>query len=85
MSISQMIQIARFMVFIIRAVRDLVVEVEQQMPEPGRGKEKFATVKRALEVTAKYAGISQDMLTKVDSLVNDEIETAVKEEINAKN
>lgn len=81
-SISSLIQIAKFMVFVISSVKQLVIEVEQQMPEPGRGAEKFAVIKKTLTTVGKYMGISTAVLETVDSMVADEINEAVATEIN---
>lgn len=84
MSIANLIQIARFMLFVIRSVRQLVVDIEQEIPEPKRGAEKFETVKKTLLVMANYMGISAAVLETVDGMVTKEINDAVAEEINNK-
>lgn len=84
MSIANLIQIARFMLFVIRSVRQLVVDIEQEIPEPKRGVEKFETVKKTLLVMANYMGISAAVLETVDGMITKEINDAVAEEINNK-
>ena len=51
--ISLAMEIAKFVLFIIRSLKDLVVQAEEMMPEPGRGSEKFAAVKEALITAAR--------------------------------
>ena len=81
-SIKTPIEIAKFILFVVRSVRELVVEIEQAIPEPGRGAEKFAIVKKTLLTVAKYMGISKAVLETVDGMVDDQINEAVAEEIN---
>jgi len=81
-SIKTAIEIAKFILFVVRSVRELVVEIEQAIPEPGRGAEKFAIVKKTLLTVAKYMGISKAVLETVDGMVDDQINEAVAEEIN---
>jgi len=81
-SIKTAIEVAKFILFVVRSVRELVVEIEQAIPEPGRGAEKFAIVKKTLLTVAKYMGISKAVLETVDGMVDDQINEAVAEEIN---
>ena len=82
LSITSMIELAKFILFVVRAVKELVVEIEQAMPEPGRGAEKFSLVKKTLTTVASYMGISTAVLETVDGLLDDKINEAVAEEIN---
>lgn len=81
-SIKSAIEIAKFALFVVRSVRELVVEIEQAMPEPGKGAEKFAIVKKTLITVAKYMGISTAVLETVDGMIDSQINEAVAEEIN---
>jgi hypothetical protein len=76
-------EIARFVLFLVTSVKDLVLQAEEQMPESGRGSDKFAAVKQAVITAAKYADIGGDAIEKVDSFIDDKINETVKETVNA--
>ena len=76
-------EIAQFVLFLISSIKDLVLQAEEQMPEAGKGSEKFAAVKEAILTAAKYADIADEAVDKVDEFINDSIEGAVAKFINA--
>ena len=76
-------EIARFVLFLIASIKDLVVQAEEQMPESGKGSEKFAAVKTAIITAAKYADIADEAIEKADDFVDTHIESAVQKFINA--
>ena len=75
--------IAKFVLFLVTSIKDLVLQAEEQMPESGRGSEKFAAVKQAVITAAKYADIGSDAIEKVDGFIDEKINDTVKETINA--
>ncbi len=76
-------EIARFVLFVIGSIKDLVLEAEEQLPESGKGHEKFAAVKKAVITAAKYADIADEAVVKVDDFIDEQIEGAVGKFINA--
>ena len=70
-------EIARFVLFLIASIKDLVLQAEEQLPESGKGSEKFEAVKTAVITAAKYADIADEAVDKVDEFINDSIEGAV--------
>ncbi len=76
-------EIAQFVLFLISSIKDLVLQAEEQMPEAGKGSEKFAAVKEAVLTAAKYADIADEAIEKADDFVDNHIESAVKKFINA--
>ena len=76
-------EIARFVLFLIASIKDLVLQAEEQLPEAGKGSEKFQAVKTAVITAAKYADIADEAVDKVDEFINDSIEGAVAKFINA--
>jgi phage-related protein len=76
-------EIAQFVLFLISSIKDLVLQAEEQMPEAGKGSEKFAAVKEAVLTAAKYADIADEAVEKADEFINDSIEGAVANFINA--
>ena len=76
-------EIARFVVFLISSLKELVIQAEEQLPESGKGSEKFAAVKKAVIVAAKYADIADEAVDKVDDFIDEQIEGAVGKFINA--
>lgn len=80
--IAMAVEIAKFVLFLIRAVKDLVLQAEEQMPESGKGSEKFAQVKEAVIVAGKYAGFADDAIKSVEPLIEQKINDAVATEIN---
>ena len=76
-------EIARFVLFLITSIKDLVIQAEEQMPEAGKGSEKFAAVKEAVLTAAKYADIADEAVDKADEFIDNHIEDAVKKFINA--
>lgn len=77
-----MLQMAKFVIWLVGAVRELVVDAEEQIPESGKGAEKFATVKKAVTVAAQYAGIADQVVKTLDGVIDKEINAAVDTEIN---
>jgi hypothetical protein len=80
--IKLMIEIAKYVVFVLLALRDLVIQAEENMPESGKGKIKFEAVKEALLIAAKYAGIGADAIEAIDDFVSEKINAIVAKEIN---
>lgn len=76
-------EIARFVLFLVTSLKDLVLEAEEQMPERGRGSEKFAAVKKAVITAAKYAEISEKAVDTVDDFIDSQINQTVSETINS--
>jgi hypothetical protein len=76
-------EIARFVLFLIASIKDLVLQAEEQLPEAGKGSEKFAAVKEAVITAAKYADIAEEAVEKADEFVDDAINGAVAKFINA--
>ena len=76
-------EIARFVLFLIASIKDLVLQAEEQLPESGKGSEKFAAVKQAVVTAAKYADIAEEAVEKADEFIDDAIEGAVAKFINA--
>tara|TARA_R110000744_G_scaffold61849_13_gene127849 strand:- start:68 stop:325 length:258 start_codon:yes stop_codon:yes gene_type:complete len=76
-------EIARFVLFLITSIKDLVIQAEEQLPEAGKGSEKFQAVKIAIITAAKYADIADEAVDKADEFVNNSIEGAVAKFINA--
>jgi len=76
-------EIARFVLFLIASIKDLVLQAEEQLPEAGKGSEKFAAVKQAVVTAAKYADIAEEAVEKADEFIDDAIEGAVAKFINA--
>lgn len=76
-------EIARFVLFLIASIKDLVLQAEEQLPEAGKGSEKFAAVKEAVITAAKYADIAEEAVEKADEFVDDAINGAVARFINA--
>lgn len=76
-------EIARFVLFLIASIKDLVIQAEEQLPESGKGSEKFAAVKQAVVTAAKYADIAEEAVEKADEFIDDAIEGAVAKFINA--
>jgi hypothetical protein len=75
-------EIAKFVLFLIASIKELVLQAEEQMPEQGKGSEKFAAVKQALLTAAKYADIADEAIDKADDFLNEHIESAVDKFIN---
>ena len=75
-------EIARFVLFLIASIKDLVIQAEEQLPESGKGSEKFQAVKTAVITAAKYADIADEAIEKADAFVDDAIEGAVAKFIN---
>jgi hypothetical protein len=82
--ISLAMEIAKFVLFIIRSLKDLVVQAEEMMPEPGRGSEKFAAVKEALITAARYAGMADEAVDRADAFIDEKINKEVQVQINEK-
>ncbi len=82
--ISLAMEIAKFVLFIIRSLKDLVVQAEEMMPEPGRGSEKFAAVKEALITAARYAGMADEAVDRADAFIDEKINKEVDQQINKK-
>lgn len=78
-------EIARFVLFLIGSIKELVLEAEEQLPESGKGSEKFAAVKKAVVTAAKYADIADEAVVKVDDFIDEQIEGAVGKFINVTN
>ena len=78
-------EIARFVVFLVTSIKDLVLQAEEQLPESGKGSEKFAAVKQAVIIAAKYADIGGEAVEAVDGFINEKINETVKETINSSN
>lgn len=76
------IEIAQFVLFLIQAVKTLVLQAEEQLPEPGRGSEKFAWVKEAVVTAAQIAGFASDAVTAVDQVIDAKINQTVDADIN---
>lgn len=76
-------EIARFVLFLIASIKDLVIQAEEQLPESGKGSDKFAAVKTAIITAAKYADIADEAVEKADAFVDDAINSAVGKFINA--
>ena len=76
-------EIARFVLFLITSIKELVIQAEEHMPEPGKGSEKFAAVKESILTAAKYADIADEAIEKADEFVDTHIEAAVQKFINA--
>ena len=76
-------EIARFVLFLIASIKALVLQAEEQLPEAGKGSEKFQAVKTAVITAAKYADIADEEVDKADEFINDSIEGAVAKLINA--
>ena len=76
-------EIARFVLFLIASIKDLVIQAEEQMLEAGKGSDKFAAVKEAVLTAAKYADIADEAIEKADDFVDNHIEAAVTKFINA--
>jgi len=77
-------QVARFVVWLVLNIRTLVVQAEEELPEKGRGSEKFAAVKEAVSVAAQVAGMADAAINAVQPLVESKINDAVAVEINGK-
>ena len=75
-------EIAKFVLFLIASIKELVLQAEEQMPEAGKGSEKFAAVKQAVLTAAKYADIADEAIDKADDFLNEHIESAVDKFIN---
>lgn len=75
-------EIARFVLFLVTSIKDLVLEAEERLPESGKGSEKFAAVKKAIITAAKYAEIGDDAIDKVDGFIDDQINSAVETHIH---
>ena len=60
-----------------------MLQAEEQLPEAGKGSEKFQAVKTAVITAAKYADIADEAVDKADEFINDSIEGAVAKFINA--
>ena len=76
-------EIAKLVLFLIASIKDLVLQAEEQLPESGKGSEKFQAVKTAVITAAKYADIADEAVDKADDFINDAIEGAVAKFINA--
>jgi hypothetical protein len=75
-------EIARFVLFLIASIKDLVLQAEEQLPEAGKGSEKFAAVKTAVVTAAKYADIAEEAVKKADEFIDESINVAVANHIN---
>jgi hypothetical protein len=75
-------EIARFVLFLVTSIKNLVLEAEEQLPESGKGSEKFAAVKKAVIIAAKYAEISEKAVDTVDGFIDEQINQTVEETIN---
>lgn len=82
MNLTLAFEVAKFLVWLILSVRKLVADAEQEMPEQGRGSEKFAAVKEAVTVAAQVAGMTDAAIDAVRPLVDKKINDAVAVEIN---
>ena len=76
-------EIAKFVLFLIASIKDLVLQAEEQLPEAGKGSEKFQAVKTAVITAAKYADIADEAVDKADEFINDSINGAVAKFINS--
>lgn len=77
-------QVARFVIWLVLNIRTLVNQAEQELPESGRGSDKFAAVKEAVTVAASVAGMADAAIKAVQPLVESKINEAVAVEINGK-
>lgn len=75
-------EIARFVLFLIASIKDLVLQAEEQLPEAGKGSEKFKAVKTAVITAAKYADIADEAVQTADEFIDNAIDTAVSNHIN---
>ena len=75
-------EIARFVLFLIASIKDLVLQAEEQLPEAGKGSQKFAAVKTAVVTAAKYADIAEEAVKKADEFIDESINVAVANHIN---
>lgn len=75
--------IARFVLFIVTSLKTLVLSAEEQLPEPGRGSEKFAAVKQAVIMAADYADIASEAIEALDTFLDEQINTTVQKWINS--
>lgn len=75
-------EIAKFILFVVTALKTLVINAEERLPESGHGKEKFAAVKKAIVLAAAYAGIAREAIEAADDFLNREIDATVASEIN---
>lgn len=75
-------EIARFVLFIVTSVKTLVLNAEEQLPESGRGAEKFAAVKQAVLMAAGYADIASEAIQALDAFLDEQINTTVARWIN---
>lgn len=75
-------EIARFVLFLIASIKDLVLQAEEQLPEAGKGSEKFKAVKTAIITAAKYADIADEAVEKADEFINETIDVSVANHIN---
>lgn len=76
------IQIAKLVLFLIFGLRDLVLQAEEQIPESGKGKEKFAAVKAAISASAGFLGIADEAVRAADKIIDTKINDVVTEAIN---
>ncbi|QIB67192.1 hypothetical protein [Kineobactrum salinum] len=85
MNLTLAIQVAKFVIWLMLNLSDLVLEAEENLPEAGRGGEKFAAVKEAVLVAARVLGLADRAIdaalgvVDVDKRIND----TVSKEINA--
>jgi hypothetical protein len=80
--LKQAFEIARFVLFIVTSVKALVLSAEEQLPESGKGSEKFAAVKQAIIMAARYADIASDIITTLDQYIDEQIDSAVSKWVN---
>ena len=75
--------IARFVLFIVTSLKTLVLNAEEQLPESGRGAEKFAAVKQAVIMAAGYADIASEAIEALDAFLEEQINSTVAKWINS--
>ncbi len=77
-------QVAKFVIWIILNVKDLVLEAEKNQPLPGMGSEKFQAVKGAMVIAGKVAGMADDAIDAAFKVydVDKKIDETVAQEIN---
>jgi hypothetical protein len=84
MNWTTIIAVARFLVWLALNIRTLVLEAEENLPESGKGSEKFAAVKDAVLTVASIMGIAKTALDAIAPQVDGKINQAVATTVNAK-
>ena len=84
MNWSIAIQVAKFVIWLLLNLKQLVLEAEHQLPEAGQGSSKFAAVREAIIIAAKVAGMADQAIDSVWNTMNIDkrIDETVAKEVN---